>query len=121
MRDRLNALVLRGDKVATAGLVRHDYDDGDEPIEVVGERQVMLDSTARPLALIEIVRVEVHPFSKVPWEFAASEGEGFESIEDWREGHRRYYARIGVEVVDDDAVVCTWFRLVRLLDPRAPC
>jgi uncharacterized protein YhfF len=112
MRDRLNALVLNDEKVATAGLWREEYDSGDEPVETVGERQVMLDSDGQPVARIEVVRVEVHSFACVPWEFAQSEGEGFTSIEDWRRRHRGYYAEHGVVVDDDDPVVCTWFRLV---------
>jgi len=112
MRDRLNALVLTGEKVATAGLWRVEYESGAEALDTVGERQVMLDSNGAPLALVEIVRVQVHPFCAVPWEFAESEGEGFESIEDWRCGHRSYYEHQGSVVVDDEPVVCCWFRVV---------
>ena len=118
MRDRLNALAMMGQKVATAGLWRDEYESGGEAVETVGERQVMLDSNDQPLALVEIVRVEVHAFSSVPWEFAESEGEGFTSIEDWRRGHRGYYADHGVAVSDDERVVCTWFRVVERLDRR---
>jgi uncharacterized protein YhfF len=48
----------------------------------------------------------------VPWEFADSEGEGFTSIEDWRDGHRGYYERTGTSVAPDDPVVCCWFRVI---------
>ena len=112
MRDSLSALVLGGQKVATAGLWKYEYEAGGEALEQVGERQVMLDSDGDPLAVVEVTRVEVHPVIAVPWEFAASEGEGFESIDDWRQGHRRYYAAQGLSVGDDDLVVCTWFHLV---------
>ena len=40
------------------------------------------------------------------------EGEGFDDIEDWREGHRAYYGPTGVAVDDDDQVICVWFEVV---------
>lgn len=112
MRDRLNDLVMAGTKVATAGLWRVEYESGLEALDTVGERQVMLDSNGNSYAVVEIVRVEVHPFEEVTWEFADSEGEGFTSIEHWRDGHRSYYTRIGISVAADELVVCCWFRVV---------
>jgi uncharacterized protein YhfF len=118
MQDRLNALVLEGEKAATAGLRQYDYIDDDEAIDVVGEVQVLLDGEGRALAEIEVTRVEVHLFALVPWEFALAEGEGFTSIEHWREAHRDFYAKEGIEVSDDDLVVCVWFRLARVLQTQ---
>lgn len=114
MQDRLNALVLAGEKVATAGLWQHEYVDEGESLDVVGEHQILLQGVdEQPLAVIEITRVETHPFTEVPWEFAAAEGEGFGSIEHWRDGHRAFYANEGITVGDDDLVVCVWFKIVR--------
>lgn len=112
MRDRLNALVLAGEKTATAGLWTYDYESGTEALEEVGEHQVMLDSRGERFAVVEITRVERHRFAAVPWEFASSEGEGFVSIADWRHGHRTFYAEQGLSVSDDDEVVCVWFRVL---------
>ena len=111
MRQRLNALVLEGRKVATAGLWQQDYLDEHESIEEVGEHQVLLDDHGRLVATVEISRVETHPLIDVPWEFAAAEGEGFKSIEHGRDGHVSYYAEQGVEIGEDTLFVCTWFRL----------
>ena len=115
MRDRLNALVLAGEKTASAGLWKDEYGPEGEPIDVVGEEQIFLDSRDEPLAVVEITRVEVLRFDSVPWEFAKSEGEGFRSIEHWRGGHRSYFAGQGVTVNDDDLVVCCWFALREVL------
>lgn len=60
---------------------------------------------------VEISRVETHRLVDVPWEFAAAEGEGFKSIDHWRDGHVSYYAEQGVEIAKDTLFVCTWFRL----------
>ena len=115
MRDHLNALVLASEKTGTAGLWKDEYGCGAEALEEPGERQVLLDSSGGPLAIVEIVRIETHPFVAVPWEFAEAEGEGFNSVEEWRDGHRSYYATQGVCVGDDDRVVCVWFRVVERL------
>jgi uncharacterized protein YhfF len=112
MRDRLNGLVLEGKKVATAGLWCHDYELDGEAIDEVGERQVLLDSDEQPIAKVVVERVETYRFADVPWEFADAEGEGFDSVDDWQRGHRSYYAAEGVEVSDDDEVVCVWFSVV---------
>jgi uncharacterized protein YhfF len=112
MRDRLNARVLEGRKIATAGLWRQDYVDEYEAIEEVGERQALLGDDGKVIAIVEITRVETRSFASVPWEFAEAEGEDFRSIEHWRDGHTSYYARQGIEVRGDSTVVCVWFRVI---------
>jgi uncharacterized protein YhfF len=116
MRDNLNARVLEGRKIATAGLWQQDYLDEHEALDEAGERQALLDDEGNVVVLVEITRVETHRFRDVPWEFAEAEGEDFRSIEHWRDGHRSYYARQGIEVGEDTLVVCVWFRVV---DPSA--
>ncbi len=112
MRQRLTELAVAGTKVATAGLLQQDNVDNGEAVEVVGERQALLNDNDEVVAIIEITRVETHSMNDVPWEFAQAEGEGFESIEHWRQGHRAYYARHGVDVDDQTPLVCVWFRAV---------
>jgi len=112
MQDRLNALVLAGDKRATAGLWNEDYVLEGEALDEVGERQALLDDDGTLIAIIEVTRVEQVPFAEVTWEFAQEEGEGFTSIEDWRDGHRGYWTGEGIAVDDDTPVVCVWFDVV---------
>jgi len=112
MRQRLTKLALTGAKVATAGLWQQDYLDHGEAIEVVGERQALLDDDDEVVAIIEITRVEQHPMPEVTWEFARAEGEGFESIEHWRSGHESYYAKHDIRVDPGTTFVCVWFRVV---------
>ena len=111
-RDRLNRLVLEGAKTATAGLYEVEYVAEEEAIETVGERLVLLDSDEAPIGVIEVTRVETYPFLEVPWEFAAAENEGDETIEDWRRGHREFFDAVGTPVRDGDRMVCIWFRLL---------
>ncbi|WP_091199975.1 ASCH domain-containing protein [Micromonospora narathiwatensis] len=112
MRATLNALVLSGVKTATAGLLTSEYAEENEELEYAGERLVLVDDHDALAGVVEITDVEVVRFADVSWEFARSEGEGDRSIEEWREGHRRYWARVGFPVDDDSQVVCIRFRLV---------
>ena len=112
MRHRLTDLALDGTKIATAGLLQHDYISEGEEVETVGERQVLRGPDDEVTAVVEITRVEVHRFAAVPWDFARDEGEGFRSVEHWREGHRSYYALHDIEVGDDTQFVCVWFRVL---------
>jgi uncharacterized protein YhfF len=119
LRAHLTKLVLEGVKVATAGILQQEHIDEGEPIEAVGEVQVLLGDEGRPVALVEITRVEVHPFALVPWEFAQAEGEGFESIEDWRAAHLRYYTQEQIPVTENSEVVCVWFRVIGVPEGEA--
>ncbi|MFI6325914.1 ASCH domain-containing protein [Nonomuraea sp. NPDC050556] len=106
MRDRLTGLVVDGVKVATAGLA-DDYED--EELEHVGEHLIIVDSAGDRLCEIEVTGVEVVPFAEVTWEFAQTEGEGFRSIDHWREAHRRFFGPIAT---DDAKTVCIHFHVV---------
>jgi len=88
------------------------YDEEGEPLESFGEVLVMLGNDAEEVGRIEVTDVVVRRFEDVPWEFADAEGEGFPSIEDWREGHRGFWERQGRTVTADMAVVCLRFVLV---------
>jgi uncharacterized protein YhfF len=90
LRLRLNQLILDGRKRATAGLLL-EYVRENEELESEGELLALVDDDARRIATVVVVRVETVPFIEVPWTFAQAEGEGDESLEEWREGHRRYW------------------------------
>jgi uncharacterized protein YhfF len=109
-RDELNSLVLSGAKRATAGLAAEYRTEG-EVLEHVGEHLVLVDNDGARLAEVEITSVEECPFGEVSWDFADSEGEGFRSIEHWREGHSRYWGAEGHRIDSGTEVVCLRFRL----------
>ena len=75
-RDRLTALALDGTKTATAGHGVDHVIDGSMPSRP-GDRQVLLDSADRPVAIVEITRTELSTISLVTDDFARAEGEGF--------------------------------------------
>jgi len=109
MRARLNALVLGGRKRATAGTT-DEYDTN--AYEQVGERLALVDDNLRRIGVVEVTATALTTFVDVPWSFAQAEGEGDRSIEEWREGHRRFWSAEGVDVTDDLAVFLIYFSLV---------
>ena len=126
LRDRLTALVLTGTKQATAGLVADYIVEGDL-IPRPGDREVVIDSDLRPVAIIETTRCEVTTISRVTDAFARAEGEGFADAADWRFAHERFWGSYLMDVrrdlgdpsfslSDSTPVVCQWIRLVERLD-----
>lgn len=89
MADRLVDLVINGEKRATCWSVR----DGQQT--EIGKRMVVLNGKGQPRAIIETVELAQRRFCDVDWDFAKSETEGDETLEDWRAGHRDYFARNG--------------------------
>jgi uncharacterized protein YhfF len=107
MRAELNALVIAGRKVATAGTT-NDYVDNAP--EHVGEQLVLVDDNVRRVGLIEVTNVVDTTFGAVPWSFAQAEGEGFTSIEHWRAVHEQFWRNEGVPVSDDLGIHLIYFR-----------
>jgi uncharacterized protein YhfF len=125
LRDKLVAAIIDGTKTATAGLLV-EYEREGEPLPEVGARSVVVDSEDRPVAVIETTEVRVIPAGEVDVQFAIDEGEGFESVADWRAAHERFWhgdemrAALGeppVEVTDETLIVAERFRLVERLSP----
>ena len=125
LREQLVAAALRGEKTATAGLLV-DYERDGEPLPDVGERLALVDNEGRDVAVLEITEVRVLPIADTDLQFALDEGEGFESVADWREAHERFWRSYadeirdhlgdpGWDVGDETLYVAERFRLVELL------
>ena len=112
LRRRLVALILSGEKTAGAGLVL-DYESEGEKIPEAGDRSVLLDYDDNPVAVLEATEVRVVRAADVDERFARDEGEGFESVADWREAHERFIEAYPFD--DDTQIVCERFKLVRTL------
>jgi uncharacterized protein YhfF len=104
LRRELVAAVLRGEKTATAGL------HGEDPLPEPGQRFLLLDRDDRPVAVVETTEVRVVRAADVDVAFARDEGEGFESVADWRAAHERFWH--DREITDDTLIVAERFRLV---------
>jgi uncharacterized protein YhfF len=110
LRQTLVDSVLRGDKTATAGL-RADHEPySDEPLPQVGDRCVLLGFDDEPLAVVETTEVRVVRVADVDLAFALDEGEGFETVDDWRGAHEEFWA--DRELDDETLIVAERFRIV---------
>lgn len=92
MATELAELVVHGPKRATAGLLR-DFTLGGEPMPVVGDHVVVVDGRGVPCCIWRTTQVTVKPLIEVDAAFAWDEGEGDRTLDDWLDGHRRYFQR----------------------------
>jgi uncharacterized protein YhfF len=107
LRGRLVEAVLAGEKTATAGL--HELED---EATQVGDRFRLEDELGRTRAIVEVTEVRLLPAGEIDRGFARDEGEGFESVEDWREAHERFFER---SIGDDTLIDAIRFRVVERL------
>lgn len=121
LRDQLVAAYLDGTKTAGSSLLREFVD---EPLPAIGDREVMVDSDARPVAVLAVTRVEQCRLADVGLEVALAEGEGYTSAAEWRAGHEAFWTSAEVRAElgdptfvpdDDEIVVVTWYAVVERL------
>jgi uncharacterized protein YhfF len=126
LRDALVAAVLSGKKVSTSSLKR-EYELEGSPLPVPGWRSLVVDSLNRPVAVIEVTSVKVVRLAEVERSHALDEGEGYESVAEWRVGHESFWhgneirQEIGdpnFTVNDDTPVVLERFRVIERLNVR---
>jgi uncharacterized protein YhfF len=119
LRDKLVAAVLSGAKTSTSSLLVEYADD--DPLPVVGERCVVIDSALEPVGIVETTEVRLLPIGDMDLAFAEDEGEGYRTVAAWREAHERFwYAHVPDLVIDDSTiVVAERFRLVERFPPRS--
>lgn len=124
LRDQLVAAVLAGAKTAGTCLLVEHHIDGTDPFDQIGQRSVMIDSQDRPVALLVCTSVEVRRLADVDLQHALDEGEGFETVRQWRTAHEHFWsstdyrAYVGDEaaaVTDETIVVLDRFEVVERL------
>jgi len=103
LRRRLVAAVLSGEKTATAGLA----EDGESPPRP-GDRYLLHDAEEQPVGIVEVTEARIVPAGEIDLDFAHDEGERFESEEDWRLAHERFFER---PIPDDTLIVALRFKL----------
>ena len=116
LRDRLVTAILSGAKTTTTGLMLEN-----DPLPEVGQLLAVVDSADRRVAAIELTQVRVIRLADVDLQHALDEGEGDESVAQWRAGHEEFWhgAEVRAElgdphftVNDDTLVLAQRFRLV---------
>lgn len=113
LRRKLVAAVLRGEKTATAGLAEDHEPHTDEPLPGPGDRWALLDFDDEPVAVVETTEVRVVRAADIDLAFAVDEGEGFETVGDWRAAHERFWSDRGID--DDTLIVAERFKVVARL------
>jgi len=125
LREQLVAAVLRGDKTATAALLV-DYEREGEALPQAGRRSLLVDNDGEGVAILETTEVRVLRVGDCDEQFARDEGEGFETVAQWREAHDRFWRGYADEIRDhlgdsdwdvtaDTLFVAERFRLVEVL------
>ena len=123
LRDLLVAAILAGRKTTTTCLAM-EYEQAGDPLPRPGEREVVVDSAGREVAVIETTAVQVLRLADVGLAHAVAEGEGHTTVAEWRAGHESFWHSDEVReefgdpaftVNDDTRVVALAFRLVETL------
>lgn len=107
--QELIRLVRAGKKTATCGALR-DYESENEPMPIVGRRDIALNWDGTPALVIEVTDVSVQRFCDVNLSFALAEGEN-DTLGGWQAGHRAFFERNG-GFDPQMELVCERFRLV---------
>ncbi len=113
LRRKLVDAVLRGEKTGTAGLATDFAPHTSDPLPRPGDRWLLLDFDDRPIGVVETMEVRVIPAGQVDLQFARDEGEGFESVADWRAAHERFWS--DHQITDATLIVAERFHLVERL------
>jgi uncharacterized protein YhfF len=127
LRHELTSLALAGTKTTTAGLLVEMELDG-EAVPGPGDREIMIDSSDRPVAVVETVECPVKRLADVDDQHAIDEGEGYANAAEFRVDHERFWngyiddlrRRLGdpaFALSDDTLIVCQRFRIVATIDP----
>lgn len=115
LADELLDAVVSGAKRATSALVREFTVVGD-PLPRIGAHWIACDGRGMPRVVLRTTELRIGDFSSVDERFAADESEGDRTIENWRDGHRRYFSRISsawpTAWTESDDIVFERFRVV---------
>lgn len=118
MASRLAHLVTCGTKRGTAGWVTALERSGDA-IPVPGLISLVTDGFGVPRCAICTLEVRRIRFADVDKEFAALEGEGDLTLEDWRQGHQQFFGaeadKLKLVFDDDQLILLERFRVIHVV------
>lgn len=113
--NHLASLVIQGEKRGTASLL-WIYEAKNEPLPEVGQLSVITNWDGIPQCIVEVIGIEIKPFSEVPAEFAYEEGEGDKSLDYWRRVHWEFFSmeceEIGKTPAEEMPVVLEKFKVI---------
>lgn len=111
----LAELVISGKKIATASLKAvNEIEPEKAPID--NGYSVVTTFESEPLCVIQTREIRHIPFNEVDAEFAFHEGEGDQTLDDWREAHWAYFSReaaqYGLTFNETSVICCERFQLL---------
>lgn len=123
LRDQLVEAILNGRKTSTTSL-KLQYEVEDEPLPDVNERSLLVDSAERSIAVLETTGVHIVALADVDLAHVLDEGEGYETVKQWRAAHEQFFQSASMRLVlqlphftvdDTTLVVLERFEVVELL------
>lgn len=113
--DKLADLVKTGIKTATCSAYCF-YELENEPLPMVGEYSVILDSSENAVCIIRTTTVYTTAFNQVSKEHAFKEGEGNRTLDYWRNVHQAFFTdelrNINRDFDNGMELVCEEFEVV---------
>ena len=89
LRDQLVAAILDGSKTSTTSTLI-EYAIEQEDLPVIGQREVVIDSDGKGVAVIETTEVRQARLADVDLQYVVDEGEGDTTVAQWRAGHEQF-------------------------------
>ncbi|KAG8933785.1 hypothetical protein FRC02_011204 [Tulasnella sp. 418] len=121
LRDKLIAAILSGKKTTTTGVMA-EYTLNNEPLPKAGNMEALIDSQEDAIAVLQMVEVRSCKLKEVDLQHVIDEGEGDESVAEWRGNHERFWNSRefredmhdpGFTVDDDTELVLIRFKVVK--------
>lgn len=115
MAHELADLVLAGKKTATASLkIVNDLEPENAPMD--NGYSIVTTYDGKPLCVLRTTEIRHLPFEAVDPQFAFDEGEGDQSLEDWRKVHWDYFSneapQYGLQFDETSLICCERFEVV---------
>ncbi len=113
--NELAELVMSGKKQATASLVYvNDLKPEIAPYDF--GYSVVTDFEGKPMCIIQTTEIRQIPFDEVDAQFAFNEGEGDQTLENWRKEHQDYFTKeceeYGIKFDTKILICCERFKLL---------
>jgi uncharacterized protein YhfF len=112
--DSLLALVLSGQKRATASILKA-YELEGSRVPEVGDYSIITDFHGTPHCIIQTTAITIIPFNEMTFDICKREGED-DRLKTWQDGHRRFFTHelkaLGHDFTEDMPVVFEDFAVV---------
>jgi uncharacterized protein YhfF/catechol 2,3-dioxygenase-like lactoylglutathione lyase family enzyme len=119
--DKINTdicaeLVLKGVKQASCGL-KLMYDLKKEFFPEINELTIITNWYQQPICVVKTIDLSFRKFKDIDAEWAESEGEGDQSLKQWKETHRDYFQKqldeLGLVFTEEVELICERFEVVK--------